>query len=130
MGPSAGADRAPAEAPNSAAQLEAPATGANELNAQAAQPAALAVPGLVTEPAKPGAQTAQAATEGLPGPVVEMPGGHEVQLAAFARENVPAAQATHPRALAVPGLSTAPTNPGAQMLQADTDVIPVAELAV
>ena len=50
--------------------------------AQIAHPAALAVPGLVTAPEKPGAQTVQAVTDVLPGPVVAMPRGQAVQLAA------------------------------------------------
>jgi hypothetical protein len=50
----------------------------------AAQPAAESVPGLVTAPAKPGAQMVQAATEVLLvcEAVVEMPAGHCVQLGA------------------------------------------------
>ena len=42
---------------------------------QAAQPAALAVPRLVTLPAKPGAQTVHAAIEALPMEGVETPAG-------------------------------------------------------
>jgi len=53
---------------------------------QAAQPAALSVPGLVTAPAKPGAQIVHAATEVLLvcEAVVVMPGGQLVQLVELA----------------------------------------------
>jgi hypothetical protein len=53
---------------------------------QAAQPAAVAVPGLVTVPAKPRAQIVQAATEVLLvcEAVVVMPEGQLVQLVALA----------------------------------------------
>ena len=61
----------------------------------AEQPAALAEPLLVTEPAKPGAQIVQAATDKLPSnkPVVDMPAGHTVQLEALAAAHEPAAHA-------------------------------------
>lgn len=65
----------------SAVQLAAPALGANELKAQAAQPAAADVPGLVTAPAYPGAHTVQAATEPATTPASgHTPGGQGVQL--------------------------------------------------
>ena len=62
--------------------------------AHAKQPEALAVPGLDTEPAKPGAQAVHAETVAPPTapPVVVMPAGHAVQ----------------PAAEAVPGLVTVP----------------------
>ena len=70
---------------------------------QAEQPAALAVPELVTVPAKPGAQMVQAATEVLPAakPVVEMPRGQAVQLAAPAPAYKPAAHNAQDTAPAV-----------------------------
>jgi hypothetical protein len=66
-------------------QLEAPALGAKELKAQAAQPAAADVPGLETAPAKPGAHCVQAATDDATTPEpVQTPGGHDEQLTEFA----------------------------------------------
>ena len=48
----------------------------------AAQPVALAVPGLATAPYVPGAQTVHAITEVLPACTVQTPDGQLVQLAA------------------------------------------------
>jgi hypothetical protein len=52
------------------------------------QPAAATVPGLVTAPEKPGAQTVHAATDVLPAaePEVQTPAGHVTQVAAAAVE--------------------------------------------
>ncbi len=54
----------------------------NEPAGHAAQPAALAVPGFVTTPAKPGAQVEHVERVVCPDaePVVKMPAGHLVQL--------------------------------------------------
>ena len=54
--------------------------------------------------------------------------GHAVQVAAPAPEYVPAAQAAQPAALAVPGDVTVPLKPGAQTVQAETAVLPAAEV--
>ena len=53
--------------------------------AQATQPAALVVPGLVTEPENPGAQAEQGETEVLlvAPPAVVMPAGQDVQVEAL-----------------------------------------------
>jgi hypothetical protein len=45
-------------------------------------------------------------------------------------ENVAGPHARQPAADAVPGLVTAPANPGAQVVQAETDVLPVAKPVV
>ena len=60
--------------------------------AQIEQPAASGVPGLVTVPAKPGAQSVHALTDEPPAtpPVVVMPAGQGVQDAAPPAEKVPA----------------------------------------
>jgi hypothetical protein len=74
-------------------QIEAPTADAVPA-AHIAQPAAFAVPLLVTVPAKPDAQVVHEAAELLPGAfaVVVMPKGH----------------GTQPEALAVPGFWTVP----------------------
>ena len=135
IGPSAaeaeGTAAVPAAAPKTTLQLEAPAEGANELKAQAAQPAAELVPGLVTVPAKPGAHKVQAATEPAAALAsVEMPCGQAVQLDELAGAKLPAGHARQPVALDVPTFLTTPVNPGAQTLQAATEVLPVADAAV
>ena len=65
-----------------AVQVAAPAPE-NVPGAQAAQPAAFVVPGDVTVPLKPGAQTVQAETAVLPAVGVETPAGQGTQAAAL-----------------------------------------------
>jgi hypothetical protein len=112
-------------------------------------PDALVVPGFVTVPAYPGAQIVQADIDVLPvaNPVVDTPVGHEEQEVAPsedmylpagqdeqnltpAEEKLPAKQIIQPEALIVPGSLTVPAYPGAQIVQAETDVLPVAEPVV
>ena len=106
------------------------------------QPAAAAVPGLVTAPKNPGAQAVQAATDVLPAaaPVVVTPAGHDVQLAEPAEAYEPAAQVKHtkepatakepaaqrpqPAANGVPGRVTVPAKPGAHAVQSAMDAAP------
>ncbi len=112
------------------------------------QPAAVAVPGLVTTPKYPGAQAVQAATDVLPAaaPVVVTPAGHDVQLAEpaeayepaeqleHAKEPTatkePAAQRLHPAANSVPRRETVPAKPGAHAVQSATDAAPALAPAV
>ena len=106
------------------------------------------MPGLVTAPKYPGAHTVHAATDVLPTapPVVVMPAGQEVQLAERAdayepaaqfeqatepaAAKVPAAQRLQPVANGVPGRKTVPAKPGAQIVQAATEVLLVCEAVV
>ena len=60
------------------------------------------------EPAKPGAQMAQAETDALPAPAVVMPVGHAVQDDEPAAEYEPAGQMAQPAAAAVPAPVTLP----------------------
>ena len=96
----------------------------------ALQPAAVKRPGFVIAPAKPGAQTVHAATAVLPVASVETPVGQLVHEAAPAAAYWPAGQAAQPAALAEPPPETVPAKPGAQMVQAETDVLPSAEPVV
>lgn len=57
--------------------------------------------------------------------VVNMPEGHEIQDVEPAADLYePAAHALHPVALVVPGFVIFPAYPGAQMVHAETDVLP------
>ena len=108
------------------------------------QPAAAAVPGLVTAPKYPGAQTEHAATDVLPAaePAVHTPAGHAAQLAApaaaekapagqSAQPSVPtamkdpAAQAAQPAAKGVPGRVKVPKKPGAHTVHSATLAAPL-----
>ena len=75
-----------------AAHVEQDDAPANEKDpgAQIVHPAASFVPGLVTEPLKPGAHTVHSNTEALPPSDVEVPFGHETQFGAV--PNVPGLQ--------------------------------------
>ena len=74
--------------------------------------------------AAPGAQLEHADAP----PKLYVLAGHAVQVAAPAPEYVPAAQAAQPVALTVPGDVTVPLKPGAQTVQAETAVLPAAEV--
>ena len=58
------------------------------------------------------------------------PAGHVEQLDASARAYEPALQAVQPRAAVDPAFVTVPANPGAQIVHAETDVLPRSEPAV
>ena len=81
----------------------------------AAQPAALSVPGLVTVPAKPGAQIVQAATEVLLvcEAVVVMPRGQLAQLVALAEAEY--APAVHGKQRLAPAPEKQPAAQGEQL---------------
>ena len=72
----------------------------------------------------------QAETEVLPLADVEMPTGQEVHVDAPTPAYAPAGQSEHPPALTVPGSVTVPAYPGAQMVHAETEVLPVEEPVV
>ena len=72
----------------------------------------------------------QAETDTLPLAIVEIPEGHEVQIDAPAPAYEPAAHEVHPAEFVVPEFVTVPAYPGAQMVQAATDVLPVADPVV
>lgn len=91
---------------------------------------ALAVPLPVITPANPGAQLEHEETATLPADVVQTPGGHAEQLDAFAAAYEQGEHMAQPAALSVPPFTTAPANPGEQMLQAATDTLAVAKEAV
>ena len=59
-----------------------------------------------------------------------MYGGSAEQFEAPAPEYVPDGQIEQPAAASVPGLVTAPAQPGAQIVQAATEVLPVCEPVV
>ena len=72
----------------------------------------------------------QEETDTLPLAIVEIPEGQEVQMDAPAPAYEPAAHALHPAEFTVPEFVTVPAYPGAQMEQAETDVLPVADPVV
>ena len=72
----------------------------------------------------------QEETDTLPLAIVEIPEGQEVQMDAPAPANEPAAHALHPAEFTVPEFVTVPAYPGAQMVQAETDILPVADPVV
>ena len=72
----------------------------------------------------------QAETDELPLADVEIPEGQEVQLVEPTPAYAPAGQSEHPPALTVPGFVTVPAYPGAQMVHAETDVLPAEEPVV
>ena len=72
----------------------------------------------------------QAETDTLPLAIVEIPEGQEVQMDAPAEGYEPAEQALHPDEFIVPEFVTVPAYPGAQMVHAETDVLPVADPVV
>ena len=114
-------------------QEDAPAADLYEPAAHAVHPEAFAVPGFVIFPVYPGAQIVHEETEELPGDelVVNMPVGQEVQDVEPAADLYePAEHAVHPAAFTVPGFIIVPAYPGAQIEQAETDVLPVKESVV
>ena len=86
-------------------------------------------PEYVTVPRKPAAQTLHSVNTVLPVVAVVYPVGHEVQTAK-PLENLPRGHMVHPAALAVPEPVTVPAYPAAQIVHADTDVLPEEDVVI